>query len=315
MAASSRPPPPRLLDLDLTIVSAKHLKNVNWRNGDLKPYAVFWVNPDRRLSTRSDDSGSTRPVWNERFTLPLAVPLYDAVLTLEIFHSKPSETPKPLVGTLRVELKELPDPEDGSKIRTFSVLRTSGRPQGKIRVKLGIRERPLAPPHDYHFAPPSYYYTNTPPPPRYSPYVSLPPPPPPQAASPPPPPPPPQPSASSPPPPSYSSIPDAYSPYFSSHYYSSPPPPMPPRPFFERSYGYGTPSAPVDYSPYDWKPRGGSKIGLGTGLAVGAVAGALGGLALEEGLKYEEENIGERVEQDVASKERDDYSDYHRPDY
>ncbi|XP_022765039.1 pollen-specific leucine-rich repeat extensin-like protein 3 [Durio zibethinus] len=305
MATSSRPPPPRLLDLDLTIVSAKHLKNVNWRNGDLKPYAVFWVDPDRRLSTRSDDSGSTRPVWNERFTLHLPAPLHDAVLTLEIFHSKPSETPKPLVATLRVELKELPDPDDSSKIRTFSLLRASGRPQGKIRVKLGIRERPLPPPHDYHFAPPpSYYYTNTPPPPRYSvsPYVSLPPPPPP-------------PSVSPPPPSPYSSIPDAYPPYYSSHYYSSPPPPMPPRPFFERSSSYGTPSAPVDYSPYDQKPRGGPKLGLGTGLAVGAVAGALGGLALEEGLKYEEEKIGERVEHDVASRERDDYSDYHRPDY
>lgn len=49
-------------------------------------------------------------------------------------------------------------------------------------------------------------------------------------------------------------------------------------------------------------------MGLGTGLAVGAVAGALGGLALEEGLKYEEEKIAERVEDDIAA--RDDYSDY-----
>ncbi|KAL4387113.1 hypothetical protein GQ457_09G031350 [Hibiscus cannabinus] len=306
MATHSRPPPPRPLDLELTIVSAKHLKNVNWQNGDLKPYAVFWVDPDRRLSTRSDDSGSTRPVWNERFTLPLVGPLHDAALTLEIFHSKPSETPKPLVATLRVELKGLPDPDDSSKIRTFPLLRPSGRPQGKIRVKLGIRERPLPPSHDYHFAPPpSYYYTIAPPPPRHSapPYVSLPPPPPPPSTSPPPP--------TTP----YSSVPEGYPPYYSSHYYSSPPPPMPPRPFFERASSYGTPSAPVDYSPYDQKPRGGPKVGLGTGLAVGAVAGALGGIALEEGLKYEEEKIGERVEHEVTSKERDDYSDYHRPDY
>lgn len=48
-------------------------------------------------------------------------------------------------------------------------------------------------------------------------------------------------------------------------------------------------------------------MGLGAGFAVGAVAGALGGLALEEGLKYEEEKIAERVENDVA---RDNYSDY-----
>ena len=53
-------------------------------------------------------------------------------------------------------------------------------------------------------------------------------------------------------------------------------------------------------------------MGFGTGMAVGAVAGALGGLALEEGLKYEEEKIAEKVESDIAG--RDDYSDY-RADY
>ncbi|KAK8546128.1 hypothetical protein V6N13_067361 [Hibiscus sabdariffa] len=293
MAASHRPPPASALDLDLTVVSAKHLKNVNWRNGDLKPYAVFWVDPDRRLSTRSDDSGSTQPVWNERFTLPLTGPPQDTVLTLEMFHSKPSETPKPLVGTLRIELKELSDPDDRSKIRTFSLLRPSGRPQGKIRVKLGIRERPLPPPPDYHYAPAGYYYTNTPPPhpPRYSasPYVSLP---------------------QTPP---YASIPDAYSPHYTSHYYPTPPPPMPPRPFLERSYSYGGPSAPLDYSPYDHRPRGVSR--LGTGSTVGAAAASLGGLTLEDGMRYEEGKMGQRVEHDVSSRERDDYSDYRHPDY
>lgn len=57
-------------------------------------------------------------------------------------------------------------------------------------------------------------------------------------------------------------------------------------------------------------------MGLATGIAVGSMAGALGGLALEEGLKYEEEKIAERIEHDVvSSRDRDDYSDYHRPDY
>lgn len=56
------------------------------------------------------------------------------------------------------------------------------------------------------------------------------------------------------------------------------------------------------------------KMGLGAGLAIGAVAGALGGLALDEGLNYEEDKIAERVENDVAAAARDDYSDY-RVDY
>ncbi|XP_062154618.1 protein SRC2-like [Alnus glutinosa] len=306
--ASSRPPPPKPLDLELTVVSAKHLKNVNWKNGELKPYAVFWVDPDRRLATKSDDSGSTHPVWNERFTLPITLPLHESVLTLEIFHSKPSETPKPLVGTLRVPLKNLESPDDQNRIRKFELTRPSGRLQGKIRVKLCVRERPLPP--DYHIAPPpSYFYSSAPviPPPRdyrgypSSPYTS----------------PLPAPSPSPPPPYQYSSYPDTYPGYYSGYYSNAPPPPLPPRPFFDRPVNYGGPggssgpSAPVDYSQYEQKPRS-SKMGLGTGLAVGAVAGALGGLALEEGLKYEEDKIAERVENDMAA--RDDQSDYH-PDY
>ncbi|XP_043723274.1 extensin-2 [Telopea speciosissima] len=301
-------PPSKLLDLDITIVSAKHLKNVNWCHGDLKPYAIFWVDPERRVATKPDESGSTRPVWNERFTLPINLPLQDSLLILEIFHSKPSETPKPLVGTLRFPLKDISESEDPNRIRTLELRRPSGRPQGKIRLKLAIRDRPAPPPSpplpDFHTTPPpSYYYSSAPPPPSSrdyrgyspSPYCSpLPPP------------------APSPPPQySYGSYSDPYSGYYSG-YYSQPPPPPPPRPFFDRVSvsSYGGPSGPSAPS-YDQKPKG-SKMGVGTGLAVGAVAGALGGLALEEGLKYEEDRIAERVESNLAA--RDDYSDY-RGDY
>ncbi|THF98644.1 uncharacterized protein LOC114314052 [Camellia sinensis] len=277
--ATSRPPS-KPLDLDITIVSAKHLKNVNWRQGDLKPYAIFWVDPDHRLATKSDDSSSTRPVWNEHFLIPLSLPLQDSLLTLEIFHSKPSEIPKPLVGTLRLALKDLVDQDDSTRLRTFELRRPSGRPQGKIRIKLAVRERPLP---DYHITPPpSYYYSTAPPsqPRDFRGYTSLPPP-----------------SISG-----FSPYPDPYSGYYSGYY--SPPPP--PRPFFDRQSSYGGPSAPVDYAPpYDQKQKSGKIGGLGTGLAVGAVAGAMGGLALDEGLKHEEEKI---AESDLDSP--DDYSDY-----
>ncbi|GAB4827548.1 hypothetical protein Ancab_034432 [Ancistrocladus abbreviatus] len=318
----SRPLPPpssKPLDVDITIISAKHLKNVNWRNGELKPYAIFWVDPDRRLATKSDDSGNIRPVWNERFLLPVTAPLHDASLSIEIFHFKPSDTPKPLVGTLRLPLREFSasDADDSDKIRTFELRRPSGRPHGKIRLKLAIKERPLPPPPavpDYHSALPSSYYYSTappaghpvPPPPHardhrgYAPssYASS------LAALSP---------SQSPPPYSYS---DPYLGYYSG-YYAPPPPPALPRPFFDRPLNYGvgsssSPSAPVDYSSYDQKPKGSKMGAAAAGLGVGLVAGALGGLALEEGLKYEEDKIAERVESDLAS--RDDYSEY-RVDY
>ncbi|KAH6762743.1 hypothetical protein C2S52_020176 [Perilla frutescens var. hirtella] len=310
-------PPPKVYDLDVTIVSAKHLKNVNWRNGDLKPYVILWVDPDRRQATKPDDSGSTRPVWNERFVLPLTLPPRESALTLEVFHSKPSETSKPLVGSLRFELRDLLGDSDDSatRLRSFELLRPSGRPHGKIRLKIGLIERPV---ENYHPAPASgYYYSSAPPPPMpyrgYSsqPYSTLPPP-----------------SSFSPPPPlhpqPYYSYSDPNIGYYSSYYSPSPAPA--PRPFSERqaqsSYGGSVapgPSAPVDYTPYDYHKRSVGKpgMGMGTGLAVGVVAGALGGLALEEGIKYEEEKIADRVESDLASTARDDRDRYgeYRGDY
>ncbi|KAJ0465963.1 putative C2 domain-containing protein [Helianthus annuus] len=184
---ASHRPPPRPLDLEITIVSAKHLKNVNWRNGDLTPYVIFWLDPDRRLATKSDDSNSTKPIWNERFLIPVP-PSPSPLLTLEIFHSKPSDTPKPLVGSLRVPINDLPNPDDSTVVRTFDLRRPSGRPDGKIRLKLAIRERVLP---DYQNTPqPAYYYATAPhsnygrfPPSVYNTSPSLPPPPPPPAVA------------------------------------------------------------------------------------------------------------------------------------
>lgn len=292
---STSRPSPRPLDLDITIVSAKHLKNVNWRTGPLKPYVIFWTDPDRRLATKSDDSGSTRPVWNEQFTLPLTLSPLDSVLTLEIFHSKPLESAKPLVGILRFPIKNLvdsADSDDSVKLRTFELRRPSGRPQGKIRLKLSIKERNVP---DYHNAPQSGFYYSSAPPlsggPRGYPPVQVPP-------------------IHSPPPPpqhSYGYYSDPYSGYYPSYFTQQQqalPPPLPsPRPSYYDHRYTGAPSAPVDYA-----PQRTSRMGLGSGFAVGAVAGALGGLALEEGLKYEEENIADRVQTELNA--RDEYKDY-----
>ncbi|KAK9700064.1 hypothetical protein RND81_08G214800 [Saponaria officinalis] len=247
------PPPPPPCTLEITIVSGKHLKNVNWKNGDLKPYSIFWVDPDHKLTTKSDDSSNTKPVWNQRFSLSIPTaaaattttaspPWYDAVFTLEVFHSKTTETPKPFVGSLQIRLSSLPEPENTSMIRSFDLLRPSGRPQGKIRLKIGV---------NYQNAPVSgrYYYQNTP---QYT------------------------------------------YPYYGGGYYSSP------NSFSERNLGYGAPSAPVDYSPYE--PRTRAVPVFGPGLGVGAVGGLLGGLVLDES-----EKMGGGCS---SSTIKDDFNDY-----
>ncbi|KAL2458535.1 Calcium-dependent lipid-binding (CaLB domain) family protein [Abeliophyllum distichum] len=129
---TSPPAPSKLYNLDITIVNAKHLKNVNRRQGDHRPYIIFWVDPDRRLATKPDYSGTTRLVWNEHFVLPLSLPPRDSLLTLVIFHSRPSETSKPLVGTLRIELRDLlvDSNESSIRVKSFEVKRPSGRLRG-----------------------------------------------------------------------------------------------------------------------------------------------------------------------------------------
>ncbi|KAF2319019.1 hypothetical protein GH714_012484 [Hevea brasiliensis] len=274
--ASSRPPSAKLLDLDLTIVSAKHLKNVNWKTATSRPTpSSGWIpiggSPPSPMTPVLPNPFGTSA---SRF---LSLFLYRNPILPSISSTpSPAKPPNPL-SALPVPLKELPYPDDLARIRTFELTRPSGRPQGKIRVKLGLRERPLPPP---------------PPPPAGSrrQYNRL-------------------------------SRPHPHPRLLHTHLITMvillliirdiTPRPPPPRPIFDRTGSYGGPSAPVDYSAYDQRQKGG-KMGFGTGLAVGAVAGTLGGLALEEGLKYEEEKIADRVENDLAG--RDDYSDY-RVDY
>jgi hypothetical protein len=73
----------------------------------------------------------------------------------------------------------------------------------------------------------------------------------------------------------------------------------------------------VEYNrPYDQRGRSGvanasGRYGVGTGLTLGAVASALGALATDEGVKYKEDKVVERVEEKVVPAGRDSYNEYH----
>ncbi|KAF8104051.1 hypothetical protein N665_0181s0072 [Sinapis alba] len=222
--ASSEP-----LDLIVTVVSAKHLKNVNWRIGDLKPYVVLHLDPDHRLSTRSDDS--TKPVWNERITLPLTRSVRESVLSIEIFHSNSSDLAKALVGSVRFPLVRLVNSEGAmmipESINSLELVRPSGRTQGTIRLKLEMKKRPIQP-QNYYSAPQGNLY--------YSPALNT------------------SPSPQR----DYRDF--SPSPYpFTDHYYSRfyYPPPPPPRSMYDRASNYSlpsVPSAPVDHNPLPLAP-------------------------------------------------------------
>ncbi|KAL6211864.1 hypothetical protein ACLB2K_017087 [Fragaria x ananassa] len=265
-------------EVEVTISSAKDLKNVNWRNGELKPYAVVWVDPNNKCSTHVDEYGEDSPTWDETLSIPLRSPVEDSTLFVDIIHVKAGEDVKPLIGSAKLPLREVLDDVGlgAPSVHKLKLKRPSGRPQGKLEVTVTIRPPRYQAPDPHHASAP-YGYGVPPPqsrdygaPQQYNyPYV---------------------PSAQ---PQYYQSVPQAgygynQQSYDQSQYGSG------------GSYGYGSSE----------KPKEKSKFGVGTGVAVGAVAGVLGGLAIAEGVDYLEDKVAddaaEKVEEDLGY---DDFGD------
>jgi len=141
-------------------------------------------------------------------------------------------------------------------------------------------------------------------------------PPPPQYGAPPPP------QYGAPPPTQYGAPPTQYgAPYGGPASYGGAPPPPSGYPYGGGGYNQ-QPPAQYGYdgqgSNYGQPPvvqeKKKSKFGLGTGLAVGAVAGVLGGLALEEGFDAIENHIADDAAEKVEDNSGDD-GDYYDDDY
>ncbi|KAG0461887.1 hypothetical protein HPP92_020363 [Vanilla planifolia] len=259
-------------DVEVTILSARDLKNVNWRHGNLRPYAVAWIDQSAKCSTKVDIDHDTDPEWDEKLTIPLPPgrSLRDATLFIDIVHADAEENTKPLVGSTRLPLSEVVDEVGiGGKLeRTIKLKRPSGRPQGKLDLRIVVKE-PLMPYYD-PYAPPQTL------PVHGQPYGSR----------------------------------DFRDPYaYASprgYPYGAPPPaayPYAGPPAVGYQYGGAQPA----YDQTASGSRKSSKFGMGTGLAVGAAAGVLGGLALAEGVDYVEDkfedDVSEKVDEDLA----DDY--------
>lgn len=277
-------------EVEVKITSAKDLKNVNWRHGPVKPYAVVWVDPKAKCSTRVDEEGDTNPYWDETVVIPLNSYIEDSVLYIDIVHAHAADDVKPLIGSAKIHLRDVIDDAGigGQVEKKVELKRPSGRPHGKLEVKVSVRE--------------PRYQSRDP----YAPPYGV-------------------------PPPGTREYPAAAAPYGAP--YAAPPAGYPyggapTQPYGQPSYGYGQPGyvqqgsygQPVGYGQPGYAQQGSygqpagygyeeekkkSKFGgMGTGLAVGAVAGALGGLALAEGFDALEDHVAdeaaEKVEEDLG---------------
>ncbi|XP_020239969.1 protein SRC2 homolog [Cajanus cajan] len=260
-------------EVELKLASARGMKNVNWRHGANRPYVVVWVDASNKLSTRVDENGDTDADWDQTLTIPLPPkPLEDQTLYIDVVHAGSEEDTKPLIGSARLKLAEVLDEGIGSRVsRSLTLKRPSGRPQGKVEVSVTIRQ-------------PSYHAPGGYPAPGYG--VR-----------------------------DYSPAPQGYGYQYGAPqqgaYYSAAPPAGYPQ---QGGYPYNAAPQTASYgqgSAYGYAPEEKKKSkfgGMGTGLAVGAVAGVLGGIALVEGAEYIEDKIAD----DVAERVEDDlgYDDF-----
>lgn len=170
-------------EVEVTISSAKNIKNVNWRNGPNKPYVVVWIDPKYKFSTRVDEEDDTCPAWNQTFVIPLPPGNDgdDEKVYVDIVHAGGEENTKPLIGSAHLSLRDVID-DFGFGVpmeKTLKLKRPSGRPHGKLDVTVTVREpryQPApgsyhAPPYGYNHAPPQHVYgepyTHAPPQPVY----------------------------------------------------------------------------------------------------------------------------------------------------
>ncbi|KAK8324852.1 hypothetical protein V6Z11_A11G009600, partial [Gossypium hirsutum] len=248
-------------EIQVTFVSGKDLQNVNWRYGPIKPYAVVWVDPNSKLATTVDEKGDTYPTWNSTLVIPLFCPINDDTnLYVDVIHAGNEEKTKPLIGSAKLNLRDVLKDSGryGEYEKSLKLKRPSGRPQGKVDVKVLIRALGyhVPDPHPstpYGAYPPascgslsgySYPYAQQPLQQPQNPYYPF-------------------------------AQQGGYS--YNAYKYNAQPQPQPASYGAPTGHGYG-------HEKKKKKKFGGMEAGMAMGAAMGVGEGALGGLAIAEGL-------------------------------
>ncbi|XP_038906949.1 uncharacterized protein LOC120092818 [Benincasa hispida] len=133
--------------LELNVISAQDLAPVS---RSMRTYAVAWVHPDRKLSTRVDTHGHNNPTWNDKFvfrvddeflhsdTSAVMIEIY----ALHWFKDIHVGTVRILVGNLIPTPPRLhqfsQQPQVGMRFVALQVRRPSGRPQGILNIGVAL---------------------------------------------------------------------------------------------------------------------------------------------------------------------------------
>ncbi|KAI3459050.1 hypothetical protein Pfo_015713 [Paulownia fortunei] len=148
--STQAPPPTPLQLLEISLISAQDLTPIS---KSMRTYAVAWVNPNRKLTTRTDQQGHTNPTWNDKFTFRVDNQFLisdNAAITVEIYTV--SWFRDVLVGTVRVLISDLLAPPTGIPLQNLpknmrfvalQVRRPSGTPQGILNMGVALLDSSL----------------------------------------------------------------------------------------------------------------------------------------------------------------------------
>ncbi|KAM7258948.1 hypothetical protein ACFE04_014689 [Oxalis oulophora] len=130
--------------LELNVISAQDLHNVS-RN--MKTYAVAWVHPERKLTTRVDNTGRMNPTWNDKFVFRVNEDFIQAetsavmveIYAMHWFKDVHVGTIRVLISNLMPELRSKQKNHNmGMRFAALQVRRSSGRPQGILNIGISV---------------------------------------------------------------------------------------------------------------------------------------------------------------------------------
>ncbi|KAK4403830.1 hypothetical protein Sango_0751600 [Sesamum angolense] len=130
--------------LEISLISAQDLAPIS---KSMQTYAMAWINPNKKHTTRTDQQGNKNPMWNDKFVFRLTHELLHsetATVTVEIYTV--SWFRDVLVGMVRVLISDLITPlirtlQSNTKNTRFVALqvrRPSGTPQGILNMGISL---------------------------------------------------------------------------------------------------------------------------------------------------------------------------------
>ncbi|KAF8401986.1 hypothetical protein HHK36_012937 [Tetracentron sinense] len=125
--------------LEINIISAQDLSPVSRA---MSTYAVAWVHPERKLSTRVDPHGHANPTWNDKFVFRVDEDFLRSdtsavminIYAVRFFRDVRVGTVRVLIGNLIPPSTRPRNPHPGMRFVALQVRRPSGRPQGILNL-------------------------------------------------------------------------------------------------------------------------------------------------------------------------------------